>query len=493
MKKILIICIFAALPFLCLAQDAPLLKDFYKGVKSMPTSFILNSHVNIMQFNLDDENFDVAAINDKLQALWKTTLKGHVISTSKFKDKVLAIASTDYSSIKRTNNTFKAYLLDPVTGKVLIEKIIYTGTDDYMTFPYVFTGEGNYFKLAVRQSGFERRLHVAMPSVLAVFSVNSYIKQFIETKNLEVIDFNEKLEPVNKISPVITDGSFITINCNKEGDMFIGRLKKGTISIAKYNFGEKTAVAEMSGDIVLKDDRLNELENGIFFTPSKTNSNVLYYSLMFVNPDNKAELGIGKVNFLTGKKQYTGEVFTSDHIKALRKAYVTVNKNFDSPDLGSPKGLNVRAFSEVNNHLIISLSSTGSSSSAINSGGSWISESSILLNNYDADLNLKYQQLIPTSYSIPNRLLLTGYYHNSDKLFIVANHKTGMTSMNPAYCVIDLATGKCDKLTFLSKKKLGMADSSAILWFDNSFVVPLVEVKGLSGGKYDVSLQQNNY
>lgn len=219
----------------------------------------------------------------------------------------------------------------------------------------------------------------------------------------------------------------------------------------------------------------------------------MYYSFTFKNPDKETELGIGKLDFATGKKQYINEIFTKDHAKAVKKAYVVVNKKMDSPDLGPVKALRVRSLGEIENHLIISLTST-SSSTGMN--GNWESEYSIILNSYDTDLNLKYQQLIPTNYTVPNRHLPTGYYHDKNKLYIISNDKTGMTTIDAAYTVIDMTTGQCDKIYWLSKKKIGnshAAASASVLWFKDSYVVPYLDLKGFSGNKYDITLQQNSY
>ena len=65
------------------------------------------------------------------------------------------------------------------------------------------------------------------------------MKQFNETKSLEVIDFNEKLDPVNQFEPETDNGTFITWRCNKQGDMFIGWLNESRINLVKYDANKK--------------------------------------------------------------------------------------------------------------------------------------------------------------------------------------------------------------------------------------------------------------
>lgn len=496
MKKILVFCLLAFSSLFVSAQDNPVLsKDFYKGIRSVPLTFVLNDHINIMGLNLDDENFDIASVNDQMQIVWKITLKGYILSTARFKDKILAVACTNFSMSKRNNNTYKGYLIDPSNGKVLVEKIIFDGPQDNLTFPYVFTADGDFFKFAVRQSGFARKMHVAMPGMFSLISANSYIKEIHETKDLDVIDFNDKLEPIYKFKPVITEGTFLGLTCNNHNDLFIDWYNNGKMDIVKYEAGKDKPSRKITSNVVVDKDILdNFADEDIDITASKKNSNIIYSALVFKNADKEIELGIEKLDFATGQKKYTNEILTKDHIKGIKKSYVTVNKKMDSPDLGPVKTLSVRALKEIDDHLIVALSSTSSSTGM--SGGIWISEYNILINSYDTDLNLKFQQLVPTTYTVPERHLPLGFYHDKNKLYVISNDKTGMTTINGTYSVFDLTTGQCDKMVLLSKKGIGNAHAAAsasVLWFKNSFVVSYLDLKGFSGKKYDITLQQNSY
>jgi hypothetical protein len=498
MKKTLTISLLLLLPFLATAQNEPtVLKDFYKASRNIPSSFALNDHVNIIQANPDNETFDVMAVNDQMQTLWKTSLKGYVHTVVKFKDKVLAIASTDFSSAKRYNNTFTGFLLDPSTGKVLIEKILFDGQQDFFTTPFIFTGEGKFLKIAIRQTNVERRIHVSLPGIFSIASFNSYYKQYHQTKAIDVIDFNEKLEPIYKFKPIVPDEPFLGMACNNQGDLFVNWFNKGNVEFEKYDSGKDKPLKQMTASIVMANDDIlkNMDENLIFLTPSKKNNNVLYYSLAFKNPDKERELGIGKIDFATGKKDYVNEIFVKAHVKELKKSFVPINKKLDSPDLGAVSNLEVRKLMEIDDHLIVTLSSLSASSSTIVSGGTWISESTIMLNDYDTNLHLNHQQLIPAEYSVPYRTLPTGYYHLNNKLYIFTNDKHGMTTLNALVCIYDLSNSKCESMNWLPKKKIGNSEtaaSSSVMWFKNSYIMPYLDVRSMSG-KYDVTLQQNLY
>jgi hypothetical protein len=72
MKKNLLIALVLIFPFIAVAQDEPpVLKDFYSKAKDIPTSFIFNDHVNIMQVNKNNESFEMIAVEGANQIVAK--------------------------------------------------------------------------------------------------------------------------------------------------------------------------------------------------------------------------------------------------------------------------------------------------------------------------------------------------------------------------------------------------------------------------------------
>ncbi len=150
------------IPFLSFAQNGVgLIKDFSKDVKGFSRALQLSDKVNLVEVTTDNEHFDLIALDANMSVLWKTTLNGYSLSFGKFKDKILVIAATEYSSMNGSNNTYKGFLIDPITGKILLEKVVYNNSQGYVEKPYFFHGkDGAFFKLAVRQNNMKRKLHV---------------------------------------------------------------------------------------------------------------------------------------------------------------------------------------------------------------------------------------------------------------------------------------------------------------------------------------------
>jgi hypothetical protein len=493
MKQNLLFFLFFLLPFSLLAQDNPtLFKDFYKDIRGAK-SFVFDDHINIMQVNTDNENFDIVAVNEQMQVLWKTSLEGFVLTTAKFKGKIIAVASTDHSKPTGSNNTYKGYLIDPANGKLLVEKVIYNSTDQYMEFPSFFTGGGAFFKFCVRKTGFERRLHVALPSFFALISMNKYEKEFNESSELSVISLNESLDPISSLKLPIANGTMINWCANKQADLFVAWLNGPAIEVYKFPDGSASPVKQLNADITFKVSNSVILQDYIKLLPSTTNNDILYYGLTYLNQDKNDELGIGKFDFASGKKTYTAEEFTKDHVKSLEKSFVPFNKKIDDADLSNRKDIQLMSVAEWNGTLVATLASrTGQSGQY----GPQMDESSLLINGYDGNLNTKFQQILPSGYLGSPVYIPTGYYSNNNKLYVVSNKKSGMRTYDAIYGCLDLGSGKWDNMALLSKKKMDNIDhcmGDAILWFPNSYVAPYFSVRGIGGMKFDITLQQNNY
>lgn len=488
MKKVFLF-VLLIIPFVVAAQtDPPLFKDFAKNIKGTTSTLAFDDHLNVMQLNIDNSNFIVVAVNDQMQIVWTTTLAGSPFCIAKFKGEIIAIASTDYSANRGPNNIYKAFLIDPLNGKTIIEKVIYEGTPDYTDFPTVLKENGNFRGISVRQSTVKRNFYVAAPAI-----TNKVIAhQFNQTQNVDIILLNDKLEPTFSFKPQITSSSLLQTFINKQGDIFLSWLDGGHIEVQKYAFGQKVISSKIVSDVSFSDEGKvsDNIDN---FLASSVDDNVVYFSIIYLNEAKKPELGIGSFDFSTGKKQYYTEAFDGEHIKNIKKGFVPINKKFEDADLGNPKYMGIRSFEEVNGTIIVVMSSQifGSTANAM-----FVEERALLINLYDSKLGLKNQQILPSSSLSLSTPLSVGLNVQNNKLYVVANNKHGYRALNGMFGSIDLSTGKWEKLEELSKKKMDSydyADATAILWFGHTFIVPYNSTKGFFQNKVDITLQQNTY
>ncbi|RYE15353.1 MAG: hypothetical protein EOP51_26945 [Sphingobacteriales bacterium] len=488
--KLLLPCILLLfIPFSLSAQTEPVLyKDFSEGIRDVSNSFQLNEHTNILQTDLDHDTFEMSAIDENMKVLWRTTVKGYAISCGNFKGKILAIAATDYSMFKGINGIYKGFLLDPKTGKVEMEKIIYEGNgqnwDAVSTF---FTTDGTYFRMVVRQT--------AVTRALFTLDISKKVKDFYRTKDLSVIDFNEQLEVASTLKPSFSEGLFINATGNYEGDLYLALFSGGrTVVVYKYDAGKTVPSGKLTQDIALRyTDDDDEPDNHIKLFASESDRNVVYFSVMYKNIDKDMHLDVARLDFGKKTKQVVTEAFNKEKIKQIEKSFVRINKEIDKPSISYGGDVEVRYMTEQEGTLLVAMSSRYFQHGQ---QATWMVENSIVINGYDLDLKTKFQQVMPSYYNCGIRFLPAGFYADNNTLHVVANNKDGMVSYNTIYGALDLSTGKWKRMDILSKKKLkgtAFADGPDVLWYKKSFIVPFLEVGGFTGRKFDLSLLKSSF
>ncbi|EHQ28793.1 hypothetical protein [Mucilaginibacter paludis] len=490
MSKKTLIYLLLFIPVLSFAQtEVASLKEFASDVKQLTTTLRLSDKVYVTEVNTDNQHFDLTAIDDKMNILWKTTLDGYSLTLGNFKGKIIAVASTDFGSIKSKNNTYKGYLIDPATGKVTLSKIIYDNQQEYQESPYFFHAEdGSIFKLAVRQTNLKRKLHVGFAGFSSVDADAS------ETKDIVVMDFDEQLQAVNTFHPAISDDVFITMACNYSGTLFIAWYRKdGNVNVLSYPQGKTQPAAQINQSIEIHNGDSKKTAAKYFeFYPSVENQNVLYYSILYKNLDNDPELTVSKLDFTKNTKNAVTEVFNKKHIKEIEKAYEPINKKLDKPESISGKLLVVRSIKEENDRLLVFMSSRVVTASATFSYGVWTTEGSMLINGYDLNLNAKYHQIFPSHYTNTGLFLSTGYHKEKNTLHVISNFETSAS----LYGSMDLTTGQWQSMSLIPKKKLSSYDyiqSSDVLWYPNGFIIPYLKLRGLMRTSRDIALQQIAY
>jgi len=486
MKKIFAICSLILLPCLSFAQnDNPLTDDVYTDFKGISRVIRLDNNINVMQVQTDNKSFDLVAYNESEQIIWQTSIPGYALNAGRFKGKLAAVAATEHSTMKGNGNTYKGFIIDPATGKIITEKVIYEDNNDYIEQPHAMIGD-NYFKFSMRQTAVTRSVHVGVP-VLFIFQIMHWSKEMNETKKLEITDFNDKLDVINTFDAA-PNGTFIEVTCNDNSDTFVSWLNGSDIEVYKYDAGKTSPSGKLDADVSIEPSDDTELSSLFFLVTSSTKPNSLFYALMYRNEDKDPEITIGKLDFESKTKKSATEVFKRADIKAIEKTFVPVNKKMDDPDIGAPKELVLKNVCTTDNGIVVVLS--GEYTKAIQNSSYPVGKS-LLINGYDNDLNLKFQQFFPIeNFSYPSVAL----HPMKNKLYVVTSTKDGQNDFKGVYGQLDMNSGRWDSMDFLTRKSIkGYLDADDILWFDKNYIVPYMKGHGMFAVKYNLSLQMNDY
>jgi hypothetical protein len=126
----------------------------------------------------------------------------------------------------------------------------------------------------------------------------------------------------------------------------------------------------------------------------------------------------------------------------------------------------------------------------------FMTETSYLINGYDSNLNMKYQQIMPTKYSNTYMLLPGSFKITNNKLFMACNYEHGMHSFEGVTGSLNIETGTWDKMDILPKLKTdgtAFLNGNGVMWFGNNYIVSYFTPHTFSEHKYHLSLQLNQY
>ncbi len=493
MKRFLFSAIMALSPCLLFAQsDGPMAEDFYTEIKGVPSVAKINDHLSVMLINTANDSFDIVGVNENMQTVWHLTVDGYGVSVGKFKNKVVAVAATEHSTMKGNGNTYKALVIDPAKGNKLAEKVIYEDANEYVEVPVPVIGD-NYFKMAMRESGVTRAIHVGIPG-FAFLSINHLTKEFNTTQKLQILDLNEKLDVLSSTNAPVT-GRFINVTCNKNGDAFVSWLNGPDVEVYKYPAGKTSPTSKLDADVALEPNDDMDLGDLILFRFSPVNPDILFYTLAYKNSDKDTEMILGKMDFAKGTKQASTKAFLKDDMKALQKGFVPLDKKLKDAELGNPKYFEVKSLQVNDNTEIVTLQSFDTYSGAY---GSNVGGRAILINAFDANLQPKFQQILPASYyyavTPATMHIHEAYKMDKDKLYMLANlHKSGYDHVG-LYGVLNLTSGQWDKMETVKDKGIkGYIQGENVAWLNGYFLVPYIKVGGMMTPKYTLELQQNQY
>jgi hypothetical protein len=486
-KRNLLPLLFILLPFISIAQNQPqVLKDLDGTVAKITTAKKISEHVSILQTNVDDDNFSMIAVNDQLQVLWKTKLKGYAIGFGKYKDRLIAVAATNNSDIKGVSRTLNGFVIDKQTGKVSLQKQIYQGSEQYQELPAVyFNDAGSIFKLVVRQTAVERKS----------FTTTRTIANMLAVQDITITNFNEQLEPLTTVKPVIGNDALIGVTSNNKGDTFIAWLKdNSSVSIIKYGYGKTDPEKTITQTL----DTRNLAEfKGLFINmaivPLRNNNDVIFFGGVRSTNSDEMQVTACKFNFADNTHKITTELYDKDRFKSIEKTFNSTGSNLSNPHIGTPEDMTIRFVSEADGNLVIGISAYGRYTTA---NSFYQTEGSLLICSYDNDLKPKFQQVMPSGYSSRVRIFPGNGTIAKGTLYIVYNYMPSLVSMGAIYGALDLQTGQWKKMVALPRNNISsgeFADGNGIVWFDDSFIVPYADVHMLSVSKINILLQKNTY
>ena len=475
MTKKLIWCSIFLLPLFANAQDNQvLIKDFAKKVKDITASVIVNDHENIMQIKLDDDNFELVAMDDKMKVLWRNTYKGSAVTFGKFKGHLLAITGSYPYQLKQKENIYAAYLIDENSGKILLQHDLYKDKAETVEDVHpIFSADGSGFTLVIRQTKLKNRFSI-------VFSLDA----LNDTKGLILASLNDKLEPTVSY-PEFEDGTLASVTAASDGSYFLFCVgKDNKLKISKFEAGKNQSSLNITQDINMreKSDIKPDLAEAI---PSETDRNIVYFSMIHKSPDKEMQLTLVKADFNLHTAKVVHDPLTKDRLKPLIKTFVPPNKEIEKADISNDYDhFKISSFTEYKNTLMVTFSNSFLTQFA---GRMYYINTSTIIDIFDNDLNKRAQQIMPTW----GTDILPALHFSDNSVYLLSNY--GQGHFDIYYGQLDLSSGQWLKLQKLGKKNIDKGDNvtNNNLWYKDNFVIVYRSYSNSPNSNVDLTLQQN--
>ncbi len=412
----------------------------------------------------------IIAVDENGTTKWTTGVKGLAMTIGKFKNYLIVFSTPHLKNATQAyTNELNASLIDPVSGKVVLQKNINTGDATFIEQALFFlSDDGSFCKVGLRLSNRKQAIDITL--------VNKFLQQFGETQSFTLIELDEKLERKNETKLTLPEGGFGGAQCNSKGEVFIRTIpSKNAIQVSQFVSGNTAAVKTLVQTINARDKDMTAK-----FLVSKNNPSVVYLATLYEDEDKEAALSLSRLNFADGTKIEKKEQITRSRVKDLEKNYKVVNEKMDKPDLGKPGDMRILELEECGDQLFTSIEAI---EAAATSTRQWDNVYSVLLTSYDLSFNLKSQNIVPRFYMSAYGYGL-GIHRDGNILRFIANDHPNMLSNKAMYGELDLKTGQVIKLNHIEKDRIEKGNPmnpANILWYPSGFVLTYINMKGMGG------------
>lgn len=467
-------------------------KDFFKGSTAM-SSIRLNANSLAFVSNDSDKSVEIICTDNDFKNKWSAKVDGYFQNAALLGKNLIVLVSTEFTLFTRANSTFKAYLLNSENGRIIREKVLFEGNNEFLTIPYFIANHHNKsYSFAVRETAVKRSVKIAPGALAAIYLIKKLNDQIQKVKTFNVLTFDENLEQKEILSPDLPAGQFIGIQRTINSDLYtaVSDNKKGII-ISRYLPGKDTPVKSVTEPYSFKSGLLGTdyLNDHLKFIADTINNHIVYVSGAFKSADNFIML-FNKYDFETDQHKRFTKNYTKTEVKALEKSYEPVNKKYKKLSLASPGQLElVESVINENGYFLV-VSDFQIIPPGFNERTPPVERSEgIIVYNLDKNMAVKTISTIPRYYSGIKRAEIKTY-QKGKQLYIMAAHYDDAQFL---LSEINTISGKVEEIRLISPEKAGRTDfpalSTAII-SDHTVILPVFDYKSFTIGKikFDVNV-----
>ncbi len=407
-----------------------------------------------------EKQHGVVKVNNMAKVEWEIPIdRQHILGIGKYKDNAI-IFYIDSDEWDEWNSTFKhikdihSAIVDLKSHQLTNDKVVYTASDYIL--PEVNNDlAGNFINLSIRTTR------------------KSYPE---ETKKLTILTLGADGNVGQKEIPTAaTNGFFIGLLANKEGNTFVASTSNGSMIVEKFN-PNGSPENKLEVQLNLKKTYLNDYKVGL----DPNSNNTVITGIRYTQKDKNLRISFCQFNF--------------DEKKAVSIEDVPLEKGspykFRDQFLLKPQNI---LFTKDKTILIKEIQDNTLSTS----GSKTIYESeSAVVSIYDKQQHALHDIIIPKRLqSFTKTTVGLGCYIKNEKLYLLSTELFSVGALDNYCYVIDLNSGK------IEKKKIGYNKPNATrtvsthssFWFPNECVISHLYYQKAFGVKFDTILEKITY
>lgn len=464
---------------------------YYFSNSTQVRSFVCLGKI-IMLSNENDREVKIVSSSKEMKKDWEQTLDGSLVFSGNLSDKILVVVSTDFTAMFGGNNsTYKAIILNPLDGNMIVEKVIYNGNNDYLTVPeFVISDNGKTFSLFARETSIKRNFKLAQVANDAPWLTGMIDLNVSKIRSFSVSTFNTELVTIDKVVPTMPPGIFIGAVKAINNDLYIAvsERDKGVI-IAKYEAGKNNATSIMIEPYAPEFKQIAEPKRyqGYNLMVDTHRNNTVYLTGVFKS-EAESFFIFNKYDFGNNNQIHFRKSWKKADFKALERSFMPVNKELSELELGNISGMRILGVAFSKDNYLVALGDVHGLPAS--QGGvlpATYTANGILVYRLDSDLVEKSVAAIPRSYSNEHLPSFKSYLNNNSwYLFASDKWKARFTVAK-----VDVSSGKTEDLRIIEPEKAGkgqVAGLSEMAITDDYLVLPVKDAKISFGNKqmYDI-------
>src|SRR5688500_607953 len=271
-------------------------------VKVSPTEVVVLSHIN-------KDEFAIRKINNKLKVPWSSPLTAIPMFLSQMNGNILVISAPTRKGVD-WKNEFDAMLLDPNSGKLILKKNLYTGTEDFVCEPKLLTPSPTgevYF--GVRETGYKKGVRVFAYGI----GYSKSLEKYNVSSAFSFFTVNEKLEISNRIKlPVNEVDAFISCGISTTKQLLVASTEENNIKVEKFDMATGKSAGKLTASIDVRNNR--DYETNLFV--SKVHPDKAYMTVEYVNGEKDRTLALFQLNFSTKKVIRDEQSYDKSYMKS---------------------------------------------------------------------------------------------------------------------------------------------------------------------------------